>query len=78
HVYLAGSVAHLDIDATDLGQTLEVDVPSEDLGRLGLRPGAALRVAPTRLVAFPLDDGAPGQAVVGERWVMRGAEVEPR
>jgi sulfate transport system ATP-binding protein len=74
HVYLAGSVAHLDIDVADLGQTLEVDVPSEDLGRLGLEPGALLRVAPAKLVAFPLDDGAEAQPIVGERWVMRAVD----
>ncbi|MET0936946.1 MAG: TOBE-like domain-containing protein [Luteibacter sp.] len=68
HVYLAGSIAHLDIDVPEIDRTLEVDVASEDLGRLALSPGAALRVAPTRLVAFPLE-GADGAPVVGERWV---------
>ncbi|HVI56249.1 MAG TPA: TOBE-like domain-containing protein [Luteibacter sp.] len=71
HVYLAGSIAHLDIHIAEIDQTLEVDVASEDLGRLALTPGTALRVAPTRLVAFPLDDSPAGLPVVGERWVMQ-------
>jgi sulfate transport system ATP-binding protein len=71
HVYLAGSIAHLDIHVTEIDQTLEVDVASEDLGRFSLTPGAALRVAPTRLVAFPLDDNPAALPVVGERWVMQ-------
>ena len=64
-VYLAGSVARLDLHVEEAGLELEADVASEDLGRLGLHPGAALRVAPTRLVAFPLDER--GQAVVRDR-----------
>jgi sulfate transport system ATP-binding protein len=77
HVYLAGSIAHLDIYVADIDQTLEVDVASEDLGRLALTPGVALRVAPTRLVAFPLGDDPAGVPVVGERWIMRGQNNEP-
>nr|WP_255417727.1 TOBE-like domain-containing protein [Luteibacter sp. OK325] len=72
HVYLAGSIAHLDIYVADIDQTLEVDVASEDLGRGALTPGAVLRVAPTRLVTFPLGDGPAGAPVLGERWIMRG------
>jgi sulfate/thiosulfate transport system ATP-binding protein len=68
HIYLAGSVAHLDIHVADIDQTLEVDVASEDLGRLALVQGAALRVAPTRFVAFPLDDEQSGAPVISERW----------
>jgi sulfate transport system ATP-binding protein len=71
HVYLAGSIAHLDIYVVDIDQTLEVDVASEDLGRFALTPGSALRIAPIKLVAFPLDDGPAGQPVVSERWDMR-------
>ncbi|UPG88136.1 TOBE-like domain-containing protein [Luteibacter aegosomaticola] len=68
HIYLAGSVAHLDIHVADIDQTLEVDVASEDLGRLALVQGAALRVAPTRFVAFPLDDEQSDAPVISERW----------
>jgi len=71
HVYLAGSIAHLDIYVADIDQTLEVDVASEDLGRLALVPGAVLRIAPTALVAFPLGDGPDTLPIIGERWVMR-------
>jgi sulfate transport system ATP-binding protein len=71
HVYLAGSIAHLDIYVAEIDQTLEVDVASEDLGRFALTPGVDLRVAPTRLVAFPLDDSPAALPVVGERWVMQ-------
>jgi sulfate transport system ATP-binding protein len=70
-VYLAGSIAHLDIHVAEIDQTLEVDVASEDLGRLGLVPGAALRVAPTRVVAFPVDETPAAQPVVDERWIIQ-------
>lgn len=66
HVYLAGSVAHLDLYVADIDLALEADVASEDLGRLGLQAGTTLRVAPARLVAFPCDGGG-NRAVIGER-----------
>jgi sulfate/thiosulfate transport system ATP-binding protein len=68
HIYLAGSVAHLDIHVADIDQTLEVDVASEDLGRLALVQGAELRVAPVRFVAFPLDGEPQASVVISERW----------
>jgi len=71
HVYLAGSVAHLDLYVGDIDLALEADVASEDLGRLGLQPGAALRVAPNRLVAFPFDDDHGNRAVIRDRWTWR-------
>jgi sulfate transport system ATP-binding protein len=71
HIYLAGSVAHLDIQVAEIDQTLEVDVASEDLGRLSLQPGAQLRIAPTAMVAFPLDGSHAAQPIAGERWVLR-------
>jgi sulfate transport system ATP-binding protein len=58
-----------------MDQTLEVDVASEDLGRFGLVPGVVLRVAPTRLVAFPLKDGHAALPVIEERWLMHAAEI---
>jgi sulfate transport system ATP-binding protein len=70
HVYLAGSIAHLDIYVAEIDQTLEVDVASEDLGRLALTTGAVLRVAPTRVIAFPVDDGPDALRVISERWVL--------
>jgi sulfate transport system ATP-binding protein len=77
HVYLAGSVAHLDIHVADIDQTLEVDIASEDLARYDLAPGASLRVAPTRLIAFPLEDGPAALPLAGERWAIQGAAREP-
>ncbi|MFC5582068.1 sulfate/molybdate ABC transporter ATP-binding protein [Rhodanobacter terrae] len=71
HVYLAGSVAHLDLYVADIDLVLEADVASEDLGRLGLQPGASLRVAPNRLVAFPFDDDHGDRAVIRDRWTWR-------
>ncbi|MBA2078940.1 TOBE-like domain-containing protein [Rhodanobacter sp. PCA2] len=67
HVYLAGSVAHLDLYVAGIDLALEADVASEDLGRLGLHAGAALRAAPARLVAFPCDDGDGSRPVIDER-----------
>ena len=60
HIYLAGSVAHLDLYAASLDLSLEADMASEDLSRLGLQAGMELRVAPRGAVLFPLDrDGRP-------------------
>ncbi|MHB1059277.1 MAG: sulfate/molybdate ABC transporter ATP-binding protein [Rhodanobacter sp.] len=71
HVYLAGSVAHLDLHVAGIDLSLEADVASEDLGRLGLQPGAMMRVAPSRLVAFPFEDGHGDRAAVRDRWAWR-------
>ena len=71
HVYLAGSVAHLDLYVADIDLALEADVASEDLVRRGLQPGAVLRVAPSRLVAFPFDDGIDDRVVIRDRWTWR-------
>jgi len=68
HVYLAGSVAHLELDVSALGQTLEADVASEDLARLGLHAGGSLHVSPRRAVVFPAGSG-------GERRVWQAGEV---
>jgi len=66
HVYLAGSVAHVDLFVADIDQALELDVASEDLGRLALVTGAVVRVAPNRLVAFP--QGANAEPLPAARW----------
>jgi sulfate/thiosulfate transport system ATP-binding protein len=70
HVYLAGSVAHLDLHVASLDQALEADVASEDLTRLGLQPGVELRVAPRSAVLFPLDDDT-GQPIARDRSTWR-------
>jgi sulfate transport system ATP-binding protein len=68
HVYLAGSVAHLELDVPSIDQTLEVDVGGEDVARLGLQVGAELRVTPRRAVVFAMD-GEGGNASAAGRWV---------
>jgi sulfate/thiosulfate transport system ATP-binding protein len=70
HIYLAGSVVHLDLHVASLDQSMEADVASEDLARLGLQPGVELRVAPRSAVLFPLDDES-GQPVARDRSTWR-------
>ena len=67
HIYLAGSVAHLDLYVEALDQSLEADVASEDLGRLRLQAGMSLRVAPRSAVLFPRDEH--GATLDRERWI---------
>ncbi len=71
HIYLAGSVAHLDLHVPALDQALEADVASEDLSRLGLHAGMELRVAPRSAVLFPRD--ANGATINEERWLWHAA-----
>ncbi|WP_266182548.1 sulfate/molybdate ABC transporter ATP-binding protein [Dyella humicola] len=71
HIYLAGSVAHLDLHVPSLDQALEADVASEDLSRLGLHAGMELRVAPRSAVLFPRD--ASGATINEERWLWHAA-----
>ena len=75
HVYLAGSVAHLALDVPALEQHLEADIASEDLARLGLRPGATLDVVPRRAVIFP--SVATGHVAGAERWVWERRQATP-
>ena len=76
HIYLAGSVAHLELDVPSIGQALEVDVGGEDVARLGLQVGAELRVAPQRAVVFATD-GQGGHASHAGRWVWQAQDVQP-
>jgi sulfate transport system ATP-binding protein len=71
HIYLAGSVAHLELEVPLLSQTLEADIASDDLVRLGLRSGQSLRVAPRRAVIFP-DGGGEGRWAwsAGAEWAI--------
>jgi sulfate transport system ATP-binding protein len=75
HVYLAGSVAHVELYVPSIGQSLEADVASEDLARLDLRSGIELHVAPRSAIAFASDDSAApaGSAAGVQRWTWTGA-----
>ena len=75
HVYLAGSVAHLDLEVAALDQPLEADVASEDLARMGLHAGAELFVSPSHAVIFPLD--REDKPVAEDRWLWRAGVVNP-
>jgi sulfate transport system ATP-binding protein len=66
HVYRAGSVTHLELDAPALGQRLEAQIASEAFARLGLGAGMKLRVRPTRAVVFSTES-AP--TVTPARWI---------
>jgi len=68
HIYLAGSVAHLELYVPSLDHTLEADIAGEDIAELGLQPGAQLRVAPRSAVVFAMDKSGEDAAVHG-RWV---------
>ena len=71
HVYLAGAVAHLELDVAALDQPLEADMASEDLARMGLRAGDGLYVSPSHAVIFPL--GRDGKPLAEDRWLWRVA-----
>ncbi|HET6554167.1 MAG TPA: TOBE-like domain-containing protein [Dyella sp.] len=75
HIYLAGSVAHLDLYVAALDLALEADVASEDLSRLGLHAGMDLRVAPRSAVLFPLD--GQGATANQERWIWNARSPVP-
>jgi sulfate transport system ATP-binding protein len=70
HVYRAGSVAHLELEAPVLGQRLEAQIASEDLAGLGLCTGMNLRVRPRRAVVFPAN-GEHVSMVSPSRWIWR-------
>ncbi len=67
HVYLAGSVAHLELYVPSIDQTLEADVAGEDVAQLGLQSGTELHVAPRNAIVFALGDA--GEASAQGRWV---------
>lgn len=74
HIYLAGSVAHLDLYVPSLDQALEADLASEDLSRLGVQAGMDLRVAPRSAVLFPKDGGS---TLSEERWIWQAGSPVP-
>ncbi|MCX7514378.1 TOBE-like domain-containing protein [Frateuria sp. STR12] len=69
HVYLAGAVAHLELEVAALDHALEADIASEDLARMGLHSGDELHVSPGHAVIFSLD--RDGGAIAGDRWLWR-------
>jgi len=70
HIYLAGSVAHLNLHVESMDLTLEADLASEELHERGLQPGMELGVLPRAAVLFPLRNGA-GEPVAEARWEWR-------
>lgn len=72
HIYLAGSVAHLELYVPSIDQTLEADISGEDVTRRNLHPGDDLRVAPCSAVVFAADEQAD-QPRARERWVWQSA-----
>jgi sulfate transport system ATP-binding protein len=75
HIYLAGSVAHLELHVESFDQPLEADIASEDLSRLGLQAGMDLRVAPRGAVLFPRD--GQGATINHERWIWHARSPVP-
>jgi sulfate transport system ATP-binding protein len=55
HVYLAGSIAHVELDVPALGRELEAELGGEDAQRRGFAPGTAVVVEPRVLTVFPID-----------------------
>jgi sulfate transport system ATP-binding protein len=65
HVYRAGSIAHLELDAPALRQRLEAQITSENFARLGLCAGMKLRARPTRAVVFSVEPASAAPV----RWI---------
>jgi sulfate/thiosulfate transport system ATP-binding protein len=55
HVYLSGSVAHLELEIPALGQTLEAELGGDEAQRRALQAGMTVTVQPRHLTLFPLD-----------------------
>jgi len=64
HIYLAGSIAHVELEVPSLGQPLEAELGGEEAQRRALQPGAAVTVQPRHLTVFPIDgkNGEPDPA----------------
>lgn len=64
HIYLAGSIAHVELEVPSLGQSLEAELGGEEAQRRALQPGAAVTVQPRHLTVFPIDgkNGEPDPA----------------
>jgi len=61
HVFLAGSIANLELEITGLAQPLLAEMGGEEVLRRGLRAGSVVTIQPRVLTAFPIDrtDGRP-------------------
>ncbi|WP_386070381.1 sulfate/molybdate ABC transporter ATP-binding protein [Tahibacter sp. UC22_41] len=64
HIYLAGSIAHVELDVPSLSQSLEAELGGEEAQRRALQPGAVVTVQPRHLTVFPIDgkNGEPDPA----------------
>lgn len=71
HVYLAGSIAHLDVHVVALDRSLEVDIPSDTLGRLSLVPGSGLWLRPRAAHVFAVSQ-EPGSSSCRWNWREQG------
>jgi sulfate transport system ATP-binding protein len=69
HVYLSGSVAHLELEVPGLGQTLEAELGGEEAQRRSLQAGMNVTVQPRHLIVFPLD-GKTGEPDLARRRVV--------
>ncbi len=72
HIYLSGSVAHVELDVPALGQTLEVELGGEESQRRSLQSGMSITVQPRHLTVFPLAGNS------GEPDITRRRVVHPR
>jgi len=72
HVYLAGSIAHVELDAANLPQPLEAEMGGEESHRRAFAVGQNVVVQPRVLTVFPLDSfGKPdprGRRVLHPRY----------
>ena len=64
HVYLAGSLAHVELRVDGLPHALEAELGGEEALRRGLRAGSVVTVQPRALTLFPIDSrsGEPDRA----------------
>jgi sulfate transport system ATP-binding protein len=67
HVYLSGSIAHLELEVEALGQVLEAELSSEEAQRRNLHAGVHLTVQPRILTLFPLNPASGEPDIAGRR-----------
>ena len=69
HVYLSGSVAHLELEVPALGLTLDAELGGDEAQRRSLQSGMSVTVQPRHLTVFP-HDPKTGQPDASRRRVM--------